>query len=142
MLVLSYEFVDIRFCKILVISKSISDYGAQAFALHVPRAYLPTFFITCSSPHRTSKVGDILHLPRHLLLTLGDDFTSNGLIFKDSIYHFFGCSSHGSNYQELFLSQQLISAALHGSSFHGATVYISDSVEYIVLLPKRKIPPS
>ena len=35
MLVLSYEFVDIRFCELLVISKAISDYGAQAFALHV-----------------------------------------------------------------------------------------------------------
>ena len=41
MLVLSYEFADIIFCELLVISEAISDYGAQAFALHSPRASLP-----------------------------------------------------------------------------------------------------
>ena len=35
----------------------------------------------------------------------------------------------------------MISAALHGSSFHRVAVYISDSVECIVILPKWKIPP-
>ena len=91
------------------------------------------------TPHRTSKDGDILHSPGHLLLTLGVDFTSHGLMFKDAIYQLLGCSSHGLNYQAHFLSHQLISAALHGPSFHRAIVYISDSVEYIILLPKRKI---
>ena len=62
-------------------------------------------------------------------------------MFKASIYQFLGCSSHGSNSQELSLSLKLISAALHGSSFHHAVVYIFYSVEYIILLPKRKIPP-
>ena len=34
----------------------------------------------------------------------------------------------------------MISVALHGFSVHLAVVYIPDSVEHIVLLPKRKIP--
>ena len=80
-----------------------------------------------------------MHLPGHLLLTLGADFTTHGLLFKADIYHILRCSSHGSNSQELFLSLQLISTTLHGSSFHHAIVYISDLVEYIVLLPKSKI---
>ena len=82
-----------------------------------------------------------MHPPGHLLLTLGADITSYGLIFKDEIYRLLGCSSHGLNSQALLLSYQLILIALHGSSFHLATVYISDSVEHILLLPKRKIPP-
>ena len=98
MLFSSYEFADILICESLIISEAISDYGAQAFALHSPRASLPLYLITCSSPHRTSKDGDILHSPGHLLLTLGDDFTSHGLMFKDEIYQLFGISSHGSNY--------------------------------------------
>ena len=76
-----------------------------------------------------------------MLLKLGDDFTTHGLLFKAEIYQGLGCSLHGLNSQELLLSHQLISASLHGSSFHHATVYVSDSVEYIILLPKRKIPP-
>ena len=103
---------------------------------------LPTFLITCSSPHKTSKDGDILHSHGHFLLTLGADFTSHGLMFKDEIYHLIGCSSHGWNSQALFLSYQLILVALHGSSFHQAVVYIYDSVEHILLLPKRKITPN
>ena len=86
MLVLSYEFSDIRFCELLVIYEAISDYGAQLFALHSPRASLPLYLIICSSPLRTSKDGDFLHSPGHLLLTLGDDFTSHGLMFKATIY--------------------------------------------------------
>ena len=86
------------------------------------------------------KVGDILHPPGHLLLKIGADFSSHGLMFKAEIYQLLGCSSHGSNSQAPFLSLQMISIALHGSSFHHATVYISDSVGYIVLLSKRKIP--
>ena len=97
MLVISYEFADIRFCDLLVIFEAISDYGSQAFTLHSPRASLP--LVTCSSPHRASKEGDILHLPGHLLLTLGDDFTTHGFLFKADIYHIIGCSSHGSNFQ-------------------------------------------
>ena len=139
MLVFSYEIVYIRCCELLDIFEAISEYGAQAFALHSPRASLP--LVTCSSPHRTNKEGDILHLPGHLLLIIGDDFTTHGLMFKAAIYQFLGCSSHGSNSQAHFLSLQMISATLHGSSFHCATVYISDSVECIVLLPKWKIPP-
>ena len=118
MLVFSYEFADIRFCEILVIAEAISDYESQAFALHSPRDALPTFFITCSSPHRTSKVGDILHPSRHLLLTLGANSTSHGLMFKAEIYQLLGCSSHGLNSLTPFLSHQLIFIALHGSSFH------------------------
>ena len=139
MLVFSYEIVDIIFCELLDISKSISDYGAQTFALHSPRASLPLYLITCSSPHITSKEGDILHSPRHLLLTLGAHITSHSLLFKAEIYQFLGCSSHGSNSQEIFLSHQLISVALHGSSFHPTIVYIFYLVEHILLLPKRKI---
>ena len=76
MSVFSHEFADIIFCYSLVIFEAISDYGAQAFALHSPRASLPFYLITCSSFHRTSKDGDILHSPGHLLLTLGAYFTS------------------------------------------------------------------
>ena len=60
MLVSFYEFADIIFCESLVIYEVISYYGAQAFALHCPRDSLPIYLITCSSPHRTSKDGDIL----------------------------------------------------------------------------------
>ena len=61
MLVLCYDFLDIIFCELLVIYEAISDYGAQSFALHSPRASLP--LVTCSSPHRTSKEEDIFHPP-------------------------------------------------------------------------------
>ena len=57
MLVFSHEIDDIRFCELLDIYEAISYYGAQAFALHSPRASLP--LVTCSSPHRTS------HRERH-----------------------------------------------------------------------------
>ena len=56
-------------------------------------------------------------------------------------YNFLGFMSHGSNSQELFLSHQLISVSLHGSSFHLAIVYVPNSVEHFLLLPKRKIHP-
>ena len=97
--------------------------------------------VTCSSPHRTSKEEDILHPLGHLLLRIGADFTIHGFLFKATTYHFIECSTHGSNSQEPLLSLQMISATLHGSSFHHAAVYIFDSVECIVLLPKWKIPP-
>ena len=102
MLVSSYEFADILFFESLIISESILDYVSQEFTLHSPRAYLPIYLITCSSPHRTSKDGDILHSLGHLLLTLGADFTSHGLLFKDAIYQFLGFSSQGSNSQSIF----------------------------------------
>ena len=121
--------------------EDISDYGAQAFALHIPKASLPFYLITFSSPHRTSKDGDILHLLGHLLLTIGDDFNSHSLMFKDAIYQFLGFSSHDSNYQAIFLSHQLILVALHGSIFYLAVVYVSNSVDHMFLLPKTKIPP-
>ena len=79
-------------------------------------------------------------MPRHLLLTLGDNFSSHGLMFNDAIYHFIWCSSHGSNSQAPFLSHQLISIALHVSSFHPAAIYIPDSFGDIILIPKRNIP--
>ena len=120
MLVLSYEFDNIIFCKLLNIYEAISYYGAQAFSIHSPRASPPIHLITCSSPHITSKVGEILHPPGHWLLTLGDDFITHGLLFKIDIYQILGCSSHGLNSQEIILSHQLISASLHGSSFHHA----------------------
>ena len=56
---------------------------------------------------------------------LGADFISHGLMFKDEIYHLLRYSSHGSNSQAPFLSHQLISIALHGSSFHPATITYS-----------------
>ena len=99
---MNHEFVDIIFCGSLVIFEAILDYGAQAFALHSPRASLP--LVTCSSPHKTSKEEDILHPSGDLLLTLGADFTTHGLLFKAEIYQLLGCSSHGSNSQENFLS--------------------------------------
>ena len=46
-LVSSYEVADMLFCESLAISEAISDYVAQAFTLHSPRASLPTFFMTC-----------------------------------------------------------------------------------------------
>ena len=140
MLVFSHEFADIIFCGSLVIFEAISDYEAQAFAFHSPRASLPFYLITCSYPHRTSKDGDILHSYGYLLLTHGADFTSHGLMFKDSIYHFIGFSSHRLNSQALFLSHQLIFVALHGSSFNLVDAYVLDSVEHFLLLPKKKIP--
>ena len=62
-------------------------------------------------------------------------------MFKAPIYQFLGFSSHGSNFQACFLSHQLISVALHGSSFHLAAVYVPDLVEHILLLPKMNITP-
>ena len=97
MLVFSCEIADIIFCELLDIYEAVSNYGAQSFTLHSTRASLP--LVTCSSPHRTSKEEDILHPLGHLLLTLGDYFTTHGFLFKDDIYHFLGCSSHGSNFQ-------------------------------------------
>ena len=82
-----------------------------------------------------------MHSPQHFLLTLGDDFTSHGLMFKAANYNFLGFTLHGLNSQEIFLSHQLISVSLHGSNFHLTVVYVPDSIEYIHLLPKRKIPP-
>ena len=138
MLVSSYDVVDFLFCESLAISKAISYYGAQVFSLHSPKASLP--LVTCSSPHRTSEKEDILHPLGHLILRLGDDFTTHGLLFKDAKYQFLECSTHGLNPQALFLSYQLILVALHGSNFHLTAVYILDSIEHILILPKRKIP--
>ena len=84
MSVLSHEFSDIIFCESLDILEDISFYGYQYFIFHGPRTYLPLYLITCSSAHSNSKYAYILHSPRHLLLTPGDDFTSNGSIFKDT----------------------------------------------------------
>ena len=97
--------------------------------------------MTCSSPHSTSKDGDILHSPGHLLLTPGADFNSHGLMFKGAIYKLLGFTSHGSNSQAILLSHRLISIALHGSSFHLVVVYVPNSVEHTPLLPNRKIKP-
>ena len=85
-LVSSYEVAYILLCDSLDISKSISYYGSQSFALHSPMASLPFYLITCSSPHISSKDGDILHSLGHLLLTLGDDFTSHGFTLNAAIY--------------------------------------------------------
>ena len=82
-----------------------------------------------------------MHPPGHLLLTLGAVLTTHGLLFMAETYQFLEFSSHSLNSQEPFLTFQLTSAALHGSSFHPVAVYISDLVEHIILLPKRKIPP-
>ena len=82
-----------------------------------------------------------MHLPGHLLLTLGADFTTHGLMLNDEIYQSLCFYSHVLNSQELLLSLQLISTTLHGSSFHRAIVYISDSIECIVILPKWNIHP-
>ena len=81
-----------------------------------------------------------MHPLEHFLLTLGADFTTHGLLFMATTYQFFECSSHVLNPQEPFLTYQLISVALHGSSLHPAAVYISNLVEHIILLPNTKIP--
>ena len=86
----------------LYIFEAISDYGAQAFALNNASASLP--LITCSSPHKTSKEEDILYPLEHLLLTLGADFTTHGLLFMATTYRFLECSSHVLNPQEPFLT--------------------------------------
>ena len=86
-LVSSYEVGDILLCDSLAILEAILDYGAQAFALNNPGASLP--LITCSSPPRTGKEEYFLHLPEHLLLTLGDVFTTNGFLFMAETYQFF-----------------------------------------------------
>ena len=59
MSVFSHEFANIIFCESLVILEAISYHGAQAFALHIPKTSIPSYLITCSSPHRVSKDGDI-----------------------------------------------------------------------------------
>ena len=97
MSVLSHEFDDIIFCGSLVIFEAISYYGDQSFSLHGPKASLPVYLITCSTPHRTSKDEDILYLSRKLLLTLKDDFTLYGSMFKAETYNFLGFTSHGFN---------------------------------------------
>ena len=79
----------------LDISEAISYYGAQSFTLHNPRASLP--FITCSSPHKTSKEKDSLHPLGHLLLKIGADFTTHGFMLNAATYQFLECSTHGSN---------------------------------------------
>ena len=76
-----------------------------------------------------------------MLLIIGVDFTTHGLLFKAAIYQLLVCSLDGANSQALCLSHQLVSVALHGSSFHPTSIYISDSVEHIPLIPKRNIPP-
>ena len=137
-LVSSYEVADILLCDSLSILEAISNYGAQAFTLNSPSASLPV--ITCSSPHITSKEEDFLHPPGHLLLTLGDVLTTHVFLFMDVRYQFLECSSHVLNPQEPFLTYRLTLVSLHGSSLHPTAVYISDSVEHIILLPNRKIP--
>ena len=52
-LVSSYEVSDIVFCESLLNSEAISDYGSQSFALHSPKASLPTFL---SHPHLLTKL--------------------------------------------------------------------------------------
>ena len=106
MLVSSYEVADILLCDSLSISEAISDYGAQAFALNSPSAFLP--LITCSSPHRTGKEEYFLHLPRHLLLRLGDILNTHGFLFMDVTYQFLECFSHVMNPQEPFLTYQVL----------------------------------
>ena len=71
MLVFSHEFDDIIFCESFKILEAISDYGAQKLSLHGLRSYLPFYLITCSSPHSTSKDGDIMHSLGHLGLIVG-----------------------------------------------------------------------
>ena len=96
--------------------------------------------VTCSSPHGTGKEENFLHPSGHLLLTLGVVFTTHGLMFMDATYQFLECSSHGLNPEEPFLTYQLISVALHGSSLHPAAVFIFYLVKHTILLPKRNIP--
>ena len=73
MLVFSHEF-DIRFCEPLDILEDISYYGYQKLSLHGSNT-LPSYLITCSSPHSISKDGDIMHLPGHLVLAPRAYFT-------------------------------------------------------------------
>ena len=57
-----------------------------------------------------------MHPLEHLTLTLGDDFNTHFFILMATKYQFIECSSHFLNPQENFLTYQLISVALHGSS--------------------------
>ena len=93
-LVSSYEVAYILFCDSLDILEDISDYGAQEFSLNSPMDSL--LLVRCSTPHRTSKEVDFLHPPGHLLLTLGDIFTTHGFLFMDTTYQFLECSSESS----------------------------------------------
>ena len=88
-LVSLYEVAYILLCDSLAISKAISDYGAQSFALNSPRASLP--LVTYLTPHRTSKEEYFMRPPGHLLLTLGAVFTTHGLLFMDATYKFLEC---------------------------------------------------
>ena len=81
----SHEFDDMKFCDFMDILEGISSYGAQAFALHGPEPPLLSYMITCTLPYRRNEIGDILHSLGHSLLTLGDDFTSHGSMFKVAI---------------------------------------------------------
>ena len=82
-----------------------------------------------------------MHPPGHLLLKLGAVLTTYGFLFVDETYQFLEFFSHVLNPQEPFLTYQLTSVALHGSSIHPTVVYIFYLVAHIILLSKRKIPP-
>ena len=69
-----------------------------------------------------------------------DTYAQKNQIDLDSTYLIREGGSHVLNPQEPFLTYQLILVSQHGSSLHPTPVYISDLVEYIILLPKRNIP--
>ena len=52
-------------------------------------------------------------------------------MFKAKKYNFILFTSHGLNYKALFLSYQLISVALHGSSIYLAVVNVPDLDDHI-----------
>ena len=125
----SHEFTDVIDSESLDILEAIPYYLSQAFTLHGPRPPLPSYMITCTLPYSDNEIGDILHSLGHLLLALGDDFTSHGSMLKDETSQFLGFNSHGSNSQENFLSHQCTSVALQGPIIYYAVVYVLDSIE-------------
>ena len=81
----SHEFTDVLDSDSLDILKAISDYGSRKFDLHGLMPPPLSYMITCMLPYNDTKFGDIMHSHGHFLLTSGDDFTSHGSMFKDSL---------------------------------------------------------
>ena len=83
-----------------------------------------------------------MHSLGQFLLTYGADFTSLGSIFKAATSQLLGFTSHGSNSQAVLLAHQFTSVSLHGPIIYYGVVYVSDLVEKIHVLPRKKITPS
>ena len=76
-----YELLILHFVISCIFLEAISDYGAQAFALHGPMSP-PSCSITYSSPHSARNDGYLLHSFGWILLSFGDESTSHGLKYQ------------------------------------------------------------